>query len=190
MDHAGSLAHAADRDGLSVQFDLYRNLFFYRIRRHDRLCRQRTGSLTRSKHWLHCFNSGTDLVDRNLCTDHAGRCHQHLFRLNPKKFRCFLCRLFTIAKTFFSCARVCHAAVRHDRMDALAAVNDTLIPFHRRCLYHICCKSTSHLTRRLTVDHRHVLFPFFNTGRDTGRCKALRGGYAAIYFFYHKLLRF
>ena len=185
MDHTGTFAHTADRYRLTANLNFNGNLFFYRIRCHDRFCCQCccfSGIQKQSGKILHAF---FDRIDWQLFSDHTGRCYQNLILVDTECFCCRFCSLFTVAISFCSGAGVCDTAVYHNSSRLSMFVYHMLIPFYRCGFYKVCRKRSGCHTWCTAYDHCHIFFcTFFDTCMHTGCFKSFCSGYTSIYYLH------
>ena len=164
MDHAGALAHAADRYGFSADFDLNSNFLRLGVGCHDRLCCCSCGFSCSCKLRFQHFHAGCDLIDRNLFSDNTGRCNENGVLWNGKCSRCCLCGFSAVAIALLAGACIGDSAVADDCLCGWMVVYNLLVPFDRSCFYDVCSKGSCCYARYLAVDKCHILYAlFFNS---------------------------
>ena len=182
MNHAGTLAHAADGHCFAVQFDLNRHLFGYSVRSHDRLCCHGARFLCIRLALRQLLHTGKQPVYGNLIADHTGGSHQHRIRRYPEK----LCRLVRgLSATVISLSAgggVGYARINDYCLNVGGMGYHFLIPSDRRSFHHVACKHACRLTWCPAVHHRHVFSVLIlNRRLDTCRFKALCCSDTAFY---------
>ncbi len=126
MDHAGALAHAADRYRFPRNFKRKSQLLVLRIRRHDRLRRKISGLKGMLFPFGQKINTCTDLVGVDLHSDNAGRSDKNAFRIYGKRAAGGLCLSPADPHSLFSGAGIRDAGIDDDGLHCFIALTDDL----------------------------------------------------------------
>ena len=156
MDHTRSFCHTTDGNGLSGNLDLYCDLFFTGISRHDCFCC--LSSVCQciiflfSKSLYPCH----DAINWKLLSDDTGRSDQYTVCINSKSFCCHICCVLAVAKSFRTGTCIGNSGIDDHSLCFRTTLYNLLIPFYARCLYNVCSKCSCTFTWNLAVDHCHV----------------------------------